>query len=262
MPTTYAHDLFGKEVYKRLPDECKCVIRQARSLYLIGLHGPDILFYNKPYKKNEISAIGYGMHDRIAAPFFKEAADTYKEEPSDALAAYLMGFVCHYILDSTCHPYVNTFEAENGVSHAAIEIEFDRYLKLREGKNPFTYYPLSGLCITPKGNRVIASVIKGLKPEDVEVSLRSMRFYIKLLVTKNAVKRNLLLGAMKVLGCYQSLEGQVLRKEVIPACEESNETLEELFQNAIPEAVNAIENLWNVLLGQEALSERFQRNFD
>ena len=28
MPTTYAHDLFGKEVYKRLPSDMKALIRR------------------------------------------------------------------------------------------------------------------------------------------------------------------------------------------------------------------------------------------
>ena len=45
MPTTYAHDLFGKEVYKKLPSDMKALIRRYGDLYRIGLHGPDILFY-------------------------------------------------------------------------------------------------------------------------------------------------------------------------------------------------------------------------
>ena len=49
MPTTYTHDLFGKEVFKKLPDNLKDVIRKSKSLYLIGLHGPDIFFYYKPF---------------------------------------------------------------------------------------------------------------------------------------------------------------------------------------------------------------------
>ncbi|MGI6094383.1 MAG: zinc dependent phospholipase C family protein [Lachnospiraceae bacterium] len=262
MPTTYAHDLFGKEVYKRLPKECKAVIRQARSLYLIGLHGPDILFYYKPYCKNPISDVGYHMHKEIAAPFFQRMAQQYRENPDDALAAYLMGFVCHFILDSTCHPYVNTFEADTGVSHAAIEIELDRYLKIKNDKDPFTYDPLSGLCITPRGNRVIASVFQGLESEDIRRALRGMQFYIRLLITRNGLKRGILLTLLRLLGCYHSLEGQVLRKHVIPACEESNEKLASLFEGAISEAADAVENLWNVMRGREELSSRFQRNFD
>ena len=55
MPTTYAHFRFGNDLLKVLPDETKKTINKNIELYNIGLHGPDILFYNKPYKKNKIN---------------------------------------------------------------------------------------------------------------------------------------------------------------------------------------------------------------
>ena len=48
MPTTYAHDLFGQRVYTFLTPEIKQVIRKNKNLFRIGLHGPDILFYDIP----------------------------------------------------------------------------------------------------------------------------------------------------------------------------------------------------------------------
>lgn len=46
MPTTYAHDLFGKEVYKRLPSDMKALIRRHGDLYRIGLRaGYPVLLY-------------------------------------------------------------------------------------------------------------------------------------------------------------------------------------------------------------------------
>lgn len=55
MPTTYAHDLFGKKIYHELPVEMQAVIRRNVNLYRIGLHGPDILFYHM--LKPEVSKI-------------------------------------------------------------------------------------------------------------------------------------------------------------------------------------------------------------
>ena len=40
MPTTYTHDKFGKDVYKKLPEHIKAVIRKGKGLYRIGQHGP------------------------------------------------------------------------------------------------------------------------------------------------------------------------------------------------------------------------------
>ena len=61
MPTTYAHDLFGKEVYKKLPSDMKALIRRHGDLYRIGLHGPDILFYYM-VSKNPVTQFGIDMH--------------------------------------------------------------------------------------------------------------------------------------------------------------------------------------------------------
>ena len=68
MPTTYAHDLFGKEVYKRLPPDMKALLRRHGDLYRIGLHGPDILFYYM-VSKNPVTQFGIEMH-----PFFKKGS--------------------------------------------------------------------------------------------------------------------------------------------------------------------------------------------
>ena len=45
MPTTYAHDLFGKMVYRQLPAPLQQLIRENGELFRIGVHGPDILFF-------------------------------------------------------------------------------------------------------------------------------------------------------------------------------------------------------------------------
>ena len=116
MPTTYTHDIFGKEVYKRLPSEIKEAIRESKSMYLIGLHGPDILFYYQPLMKNRVSGLGHQVHQREAAEFFCQAVVKYQEEPTAQMLSYLLGFGCHYILDSACHPYVRRFEKETGAS--------------------------------------------------------------------------------------------------------------------------------------------------
>ena len=43
MPTTYAHDRFGREVYEQLPANLKKIIRENKKLYLIGLHFSSLL---------------------------------------------------------------------------------------------------------------------------------------------------------------------------------------------------------------------------
>ena len=57
MPTTFTHDVFGKDVLKRLPAPLKETIKSAKGLYRIGLHGPDIFFYYRPLYKNHVNQV-------------------------------------------------------------------------------------------------------------------------------------------------------------------------------------------------------------
>ena len=97
MPTTYAHDRFGREVWKKLPKDLKNTIREHKKLYLIGLHGPDIFFYYHPLTRNPISQYGSQLHERTAAEFFQERIALFQENPDDALRVYLLGFACHFL---------------------------------------------------------------------------------------------------------------------------------------------------------------------
>ena len=65
MPTTYAHDLFGQKAYAFLNPEIKQVIRKNKNLFRIGLHGPDILFYDIP--NTRVTGTGIAMHREVAA---------------------------------------------------------------------------------------------------------------------------------------------------------------------------------------------------
>ena len=108
MPTTYTHHRFGNDVFSRLPAPLQEKISAIPGLFDIGLHGPDFLFYYKPLSKNPVNQRGHP--DARAAwqnlfysrPFL---ALSHMAEP-DAGFAYICGFLCHFALDSTCHPYI------------------------------------------------------------------------------------------------------------------------------------------------------------
>ena len=105
MPTTYAHDLFGQK-YTGNCRSSERIIRKNGELYRIGLHGPDIFFYYFIFK-NHVSSVGYRMHKEKARAFFAQGMAQVRETGDEALLAYLLGFGCHYLLDSSCHPFVN-----------------------------------------------------------------------------------------------------------------------------------------------------------
>ena len=77
MPTTFTHDVFGKEVFSRLSEELKQTIRQGKDLYRIGLHGPDIFFYYHPLVRGKVYQIGHTMHYEEARGFFERSAEEW-----------------------------------------------------------------------------------------------------------------------------------------------------------------------------------------
>ena len=155
MPSTYAHRRFGANVLEHLPDELRAQLEQNRELYDIGLHGPDLLFYYHAAKSNPVGALGNAMHEEPGRVFFDRARRVvHCEADRDAALAYALGFVCHFALDSTCHPYVEQFTRESGVTHCEIETEFDNtaFLILSAMKSQFT--ACSGkrpVCLKPVG---------------------------------------------------------------------------------------------------------------
>ena len=262
MPTTYTHDIFGKEVFKRLPEEIKDTIRGGKGLYRIGLHGPDIFFYYHPVTNNPLVELGNKMHAEIAAPFFEQSVEQFRKKPSTGLASYLMGFACHYVLDSACHGYIGEYESKSGASHAEIETELDRYLMLRERKVLFSYLPAGVLEPTTANCKVIARLFPQIGYKLIQKSISSMKFFDKLLTCKTNLKEKIILNGMKVFHCYDSMEGQVMRKVPMERCRESTEHLMELYTGALEEAPGVLANLYECLYKDGRLSERFQRNFE
>lgn len=260
MPTTFAHDLFGKKVYKKLPEAMRRLVKEHKELYRIGLHGPDILFYYG-FGKNRVNQYGVRLHKEKAAPFFEKGAALAGKD--DALLAYLLGFVCHFTLDSVCHPYINGVAAKD-VSHGEIEKELDRRLMTLEGLNPYRYYP-AVCCIRPSGEnaRVIQKVFPGVAAWQVKSALRNMIFVTNTMVyDDNGRKQKVILPLLKLLGQYDRVGGSYMKAACDPRCHPHLEELERLFSQAAEEAPRLMESFWRAAREGEALPERFWRNYN
>lgn len=96
--------------------------------------------------------------------------------------AYLLGFGCHYILDSTCHPYVNQVAAEGKVSHTLFEKEFDRMLMYETGKDPLRFYPSHGIRASFLSAWTIHQVLPAIRTWNIYLSLKMMKIFTCILV--------------------------------------------------------------------------------
>ena len=93
MPTTYTHDVFGKMVYQKLPENLKEIVEEHMNAYRIGQHGPDILFYYHLFHENPVSQKGMAMHEQIAASFFRKCKEYCQETGDEEALAYVFGFI-------------------------------------------------------------------------------------------------------------------------------------------------------------------------
>lgn len=261
MPTTYTHDLFGKAVFQKLPEEIREIVKRHQMAYIIGLHGPDILFYYRPFHRNEVNQTGHRMHEEIAAGFFKHCKEKYIQTGDEAVLSYTLGFICHYMLDSSCHPFIYSYTDRTGASHAEIETELDRALMEKNGKNPFTYHPASVIKPDCETVRAIASLFDNISEKQIWKTLRGMKFYTGITVCRSPWKRKIMLKCMKLSGVYEETHGRIMRKQHFARCQESTEKLLHMVKCAVPETVTVLEEFYQTLEEPEAINYRFSRNY-
>ena len=261
MPTTYAHDLFGKMVYHRLDPEIQEKIKKYQTTYQIGLHGPDILFYVRPFHKNRFNQMAHRLHREEAAGFFERGRELYQKTGNEEILVYLLGFICHFMLDSTCHPYISEYMKKTGARHDEIETEFDRALMIRTGKDPFHYQPGSVIRIEKNSVDAISEVMEGMSRKDIVRALMGTKFYTRLPICDSEKKRKVKLAVARILFMYRLADGRIIRGEPKDICLESTQHLTQLFLQAVPEAAAMINEYYKQRNGSDRLNVRFERNY-
>lgn len=266
MPSTYAHYRFGQEVFQKLPPEIQKKITPYMDLFNVGLHGPDLLFYYKPLSSNAVNRIGYGEHKKSGREFFEPAGRVLENSRfSDAHFAYLCGFLCHFALDRECHGYIGDRIKETGITHAEIEVEFDRSLLVKdghEGRSPVYQILTKHIHPSKESAEVIHDFFPKTTEEQMFKCLKSMIFYCNLFVAPGRIRRAILLGGMRIAGIYKEMHGQVMNYEPNPACEESCKKLAAMYEEAIYNAITLICEIKGCVQGKLPWSDLYQYTFD
>lgn len=132
MAATYAHQLFTEDVYKLLDKKIKDSI-DINSFYTFG-KSFDILFFSG-------SKLGSYAHNNKVNEYFNKIILYIKNNnlnKNRQVIGYLMGSICHYILDTTLHPFIYFYAGKynkddkhtykNKGMHAYIENMFDAFM--------------------------------------------------------------------------------------------------------------------------------------
>lgn len=119
----YTHYLAAKEIAEKhsIP---------FAPLYQLGAQGGDFGYFYPSMGAN----IGNATHKRDPYPFFCALADYAKGD--NGLYLYALGYLTHYCVDVTFHPYVEKMMG-GGVSHTALERAVDKYFFESNGKEKY-----------------------------------------------------------------------------------------------------------------------------
>ncbi len=238
MPAIFTHIQFGKEVAKELSDPLRSLINAHSESFYLGTQGPDILFYHKPLKskkRNPTRKKGWDLHAQAPLDFFQNAK-ALATTPSER--AYVLGFLCHYSLDSFCHPYIDGQSTE-GRTHGKIESELDKAIFRRVGKSERGFNAAT-LFFPMEEPKKAGAKILGVPERDMQVALKSMKKLNGLFSSKREFVHALCHAGLTVAGMNKSFGEMFLHKKTDPRCVETVKELEKLFEEAIPAAVERI----------------------
>lgn len=145
MPACITHYLFAQKVLEALPNWENI----DRCAYDWGAQGPDFLFCHRYFslsKEKSLKEYGNALHQAPPSVTLEAMRTFLKQHKEPVYRSYVWGFLCHYALDSTAHPYVNALAAElaeqrpaenTSTMHGEIESALDAIvLRSETGKLP------------------------------------------------------------------------------------------------------------------------------
>ena len=257
MPTVYAHWVFGEECYKQMPKNIQDIIRENRDLYNLGVHGPDIFFYD--LLDSRILKYGSKLHNIPAEVFFKKAKLVYdKNGKKDEMLAYLLGYLTHFVLDSSAHSYIEHKRQHSKVTHSLIESQWDRHLILLDNRQS----NLVDRSETLKPNRENAKIISLFYPFNSFQVLKAcywQKYIIRALNCISIRKQNILQKILLTFKQYFYVDLFVGFEED-KRCRDSNLRLDKIDKKALKLYSKLMNNLINYLKGKQDLDEYF--NYD
>ena len=154
MPATVVHGYFAQDVCDILPSNIKEKLDVGR-LRMFGQSTDSLMFYNlfSLLPGKDIRKFQKYFHENKTQEFFVNLINYIKEKDYSEdvdVCSYLVGCICHYVLDSIVHPYVfyktGYFRKEEKTTykynniHTFMEIFLDNdMIKRRESINPYKF---------------------------------------------------------------------------------------------------------------------------
>lgn len=231
MPANYAHYRFGVAMLSKMPADIARTVKRFRQLFDVGLHGPDLFFYYNPLLRTKIGALGTRFHGQTGQEFFGRVCRSLRLHPTEAGQAYLYGLLCHYALDTVCHPFINNAARESGISHKEIEAEFERFLLEADGKTPPNTQDLSRhIRLTPGECETVAKFYPPATAAQIRDCVRNMAALTKLFSAPEGTGRAVLQKGVQLAA--KNAADMMIPAAANPRCAHWNEPLMALYEKA------------------------------
>ena len=261
MPTTYAHWRFGDKCIRMLPDDLQNIILNNRAIFDYGVHGPDIFFYYNCLKHNEVNCYGSAMHDIPYKDTLAQIKENFKKtENKDMALSYLLGFTCHFTLDSYCHGFIEKVDETMPYSHGKIESQFDRYLLIKDGFNPVTKSVTDMFHPDEKMAKVISGLFNKFDEDIIYKTLKDQKLYLNLLKDNSDIKRFFLTTAMDIAK-VPSFKDLLITRENVEELKPINIRLNKYFDMALKHYPVLADSLIGYLSDKNELNTYFKHNF-
>lgn len=266
MPTTYAHWRFGDRCLKTLPEKLQSLVNNHRDIFNFGVHGPDIFFYYNCLKHNEINKFGTRMHDIPFKDTLNKIQMRFEDiDDKDSALSYMLGFVCHFTLDSYCHGYIDrkaevSKETDAPTTHGIIESQYDKYLLIKDGYNPFKKKVTDTLKPSKHIGHIIGQIFPELGEDICYHSIKDQKMYLDILKDSNKAKRKLLEKTMDIAHAA-SFKDLLLTEKSFPEIEDSMMRLDKLFEKAIEHYKELALDVVDLLENNKPLGPYFNNHF-
>ncbi len=129
MPAYLTHRAAGERVMGKL----STAVTHSEAFYL-GCQGPDILFFRnyQPWRSSKDSLpLAIAMHANSTRELLTHAfcfLKKYDRKDKDEVASYMAGFLTHYTVDSSAHPFIYGKAGGDTNLHHATESMWDSYI--------------------------------------------------------------------------------------------------------------------------------------
>ncbi len=206
MPAFSTHYIFAEEMMDRLKEIADFKINE--NAVFIGAQGPDIFFFHRvfPWQKGKpLRKLGSSLHREKPGILLNKLFNYCHTSKSSIAKSYAFGFILHYALDRSCHPYV--YYLQNKITqrhpefnphsaHNIIELSLDSLMLslCLNIKNPVLFETEKTINATENELNEISKEIAFLADitvEEAKTAILDMKNMQRLLLDKNGKKKKI-----------------------------------------------------------------------